>query len=249
MKILTTLAAIICSCTFVFAQQNELNNAAVAYDSAQYQQSIQLYEQVAEQFGTSPELYYNLGGAYFKDKQYPKAILNYERCLLLDPSHADARVNLELAQLQCTDKIEPLRPMIFTVWSRTLRDTMSCSAWANWAVVLFLIFIAGLAAYFFVRNTAVRKVGFYSAIGCLLLCFVCINYAGQQKERLSIRDNAIVMAPSVIVRSSPADSGTQLFTIHEGLKVRIRSTLSGWSEVELQDGNVGWLPSQALEVI
>lgn len=249
MKILTTLTAIICSCTFVFAQQNELTSAAVAYDSAQYQQSIQLYEQVTEQFGTSPELYYNLGGAYFKSKNYPKAILNYERCLLFDPSHADAKVNLELAQMQCTDKIEPLRPMIFTVWSHSLRDTMSCSAWALWAQVLFVLFIAGLAAYFFVRLTALRKVGFYGAIVSLLLCFICINYASQQKERLMVRNDAIVMAPSVIVRSSPADSGTQLFTIHEGLKVHIRSTLSGWSEVELLDGNVGWLPSSTIEVI
>jgi hypothetical protein len=57
------------------------------------------------------------------------------------------------------------------------------------------------------------------------------------------------MTPSVIVRASPADSGTQLFTIHEGLKVRVRSTLSGWSEIELTDGQVGWMPSEGLEVI
>ena len=39
------------------------------------------------------------------------------------------------------------------------------------------------------------------------------------------------------------------FSLFEGLKVKVRQELSGWSEVELSDGNVGWMPSEQLEVI
>lgn len=231
------------------AQREVLSAAATAYDSAQYQQVVDAYEQVSTQYGVSPELYYNLGNAYYKLKEYPRAILCYERCLLLDPANADAQQNVELARMQCVDRVETIEPPIFVVWSRSLRDVMSCGAWGTLGLVTFLLFIAGLALYFFGGRTALRKVGFYGGILSLLLFCVAINYASQQRDKLLVRDEAIVLAPSVVVRSSPADSGTQLFTIHEGLKVRVRSTLSGWSEIELSDGKVGWIPSQGLEVI
>lgn len=250
------IITLICLCLFTLgfgnrasAQQDLLSEAAIAYDSVQYQRAIDAYEQVAAQHGVNPDLYYNLGNAYFKLKNYPKAIVNYERCLLYDPSHGDAQQNVELARLQCVDKIEAIQPMIFVTWSNAIRNTFSCDVWGTLGIVLFLIFILGCAAYFFGRRTALRKVGFYGGILAILLCFVCIHYAGAQRDRILQRDYAVVMTPSVVVRSSPAESGTQLFTIHEGLKVRIRSTLSGWSEIELSDGNVGWMPSDGLEVI
>lgn len=233
----------------LFAQQELLNNATVAYDSAQYQQVIDIYQQVADQYGVSADLYYNIGNAYFKLKDYPHAILNYERCLLHDPANADALQNVELARAQCVDRVETITPPIFVTWSRALRDVLSCSAWGHLGIVTFLLFLVGGGVYFFSSNTTLRKTGFYSGLLCLLLFLISINYAGQQRDKLLERDQAIVLVPSVVVRSSPADSGTQLFTIHEGLKVRVRSTLSGWSEIELSDGKVGWIPSDGLEVI
>lgn len=232
-----------------FAQQDLLSTAAAAYDSAQYQRSIDAYEQIATQYGVNPELFYNLGNAYYKQKNYPKAILNYERCLLYDPSNVDARENVELARLQCVDKIEAIEPMFFVTWSNGIRDSFSCDTWGTLAIIFFLLFIAGCGTYFFSHRTSRRKLGFYSALLAIIISLVCIHYAGAQRDHIQQRDYAIVMTPSVIVRASPAESGTQLFTIHEGLKVRIRSTLSGWSEIELTDGQVGWMPSDGLEVI
>ena len=226
-----------------------IRQASVCFDSAQYQLTVDAYEQLARQHGVSPDLYYNLGNAYYKLRNYPRAVLNYERCLLYDPSNGDAQQNLELARLQCVDKIEAIEPMILVTWSNAVRDSLSCDAWGTLGIVLFMLFLCGLACYFFNTRTALRKLGFYGAILSILLCLVCIHYAGAQRDHIQQRDYAIVMTPSVIVRSSPADSGTQLFTIHEGLKVRVRSTLSGWSEIELSDGNVGWMPSSGLKVI
>jgi len=249
-KILTVLVLLLTA--FVpkaNAQQDLLDLAAAQYDSAHYQTTIDAYEQVLSAYGANPALYYNLGGAYYKLNNYPKAILNYERCLLFDPSNADAASNLELAQMQCVDKIEAIEPIIFVTWSNAIRDLLSCDTWGYLAISAFILFLCGCGLYFFGRKTLIRKCGFYGGILCILLCLVFNFYAGAQRDRIQQRDYAIVMTPSVIVRSSPAESGTQLFTIHEGLKVRVRSTLSDWSEIELSDGNVGWMPSEGLEVI
>ena len=63
------------------------------------------------------------------------------------------------------------------------------------------------------------------------------------------RSSAIVFAATVTVKSSPDESGTDLFVLHEGTKVSIKSTLGEWSEIELEDGNVGWLQSKNIEKI
>lgn len=223
--------------------------ASIAYDQGNYQQTISDYETLVSVYGSSSDLYYNLANAYFKDKNYAKAILNYERCLLYDPSNGDAKANLELAKLNCVDKIETIQPVIFKTWSDSISNLMSCNTWTNLSIIFFLVFAICTFAYFFMKKVTIRKIGFYSAIVSIILCFICNIYANQQQNKINNRDFAIVITPSVTVKSSPADSGTQLFTVHEGLKVKVRSTLSDWSEVELSDGNVGWLPTSTIEKI
>lgn len=74
-------------------------------------------------------------------------------------------------------------------------------------------------------------------------------YAFQIKNLIENNPEAIVLAGAVSVKSSPDDSGTEVFVIHEGTKVNVLSTLSDWSEVRLADGNIGWLQSSTIEKI
>ena len=49
-----------------------------------YKQTIDDYESLISVYGTAPDLYYNLANAYFKDKNFAKAILNEEYIETLD---------------------------------------------------------------------------------------------------------------------------------------------------------------------
>jgi SH3-like domain-containing protein len=60
---------------------------------------------------------------------------------------------------------------------------------------------------------------------------------------------AIIFAPSVNGKSSPDNSGTDLFILHEGSKVSIEDEVGGWYEIKLSDGNKGWVPSDCLSII
>ena len=41
-----------------------------------------------------------------------------------------------------------------------------------------------------------------------------------------------------------------LFILHEGRKVMIKdNSMKEWKEIQLEDGNAGWLPTSAIEVI
>ena len=61
---------------------------------------------------------------------------------------------------------------------------------------------------------------------------------------------AIIMSPSIVVRSTPSDSGTSLFVLHAGHKVDIKdNSMREWKEIRIEDGKVGWVPVSSIEVI
>jgi tetratricopeptide (TPR) repeat protein len=60
---------------FLFAQEEiELaENAKKAYESSDFETAISLYQKAIEKKSDNPKLWFNLGNAYFKAKQYDKA--------------------------------------------------------------------------------------------------------------------------------------------------------------------------------
>ena len=84
----------------------------------------------------------------------------------------------------------------------------------------------------------------------LFVCVVSNVFSAQQKQLRLERNQAIVLTPSITVRSTPSESGTSLFVIHEGHKVEIKdNSMHEWKEIELEDGKVGWIPASSIEII
>ena len=78
---------------------------------------------------------------------------------------------------------------------------------------------------------------------------IMLLYAGSRKSQLVDQKEAIIMSGVVIVKSSPDKSGTDIFQLHEGTKVRIISTVGNWDEIKLGNGNVGWVEHKHMEPI
>ena len=220
-----------------------------AYVRGQYQQAIADYEELLKQ-GGSAELYYNLGNAYYRTENITKAVLNYERALLLSPGDRDIRFNLQIAQGKTIDKIVPESEMFFITWCHALVNLMSVDAWARVALISLALVIVLLLVYLFASRLWLRKVGFFCGL-VLLVLFVLSNiFAWQQKQNLLFRKGAIIIAPSVTVKSTPAKNGTDLFILHEGTKVNITDgSMRGWIEIRIADGKEGWIERNKLEEI
>ena len=231
------------------AQESTLKKAEEAYAKEDYTQAIELYESVLKSYGESAMVYYNLGNAYYKAGKVAPAILNYERALLLNPGDSDTRFNLQVARQKTVDKIEPIGEFFLTRWIGTVEDVYSADGWAKWGVASFVLFIGCLVLFFFSKWIRLKKIGFFAGICFLLISLVANLFADSQQDKLLHRADAIVFASTVTVKSSPDASGTDLFILHEGTKVTIKSTLGEWSEIQLEDGNVGWMPSKEIEQI
>ena len=140
--------------------------------------------------------------------------------------------------------------MFFVTWYRSLVNLMSVDGWGRMALVSLAIVIVLFLVYLFSARVWVQKLGFFGGIA-LLVVFVFSNFfAWQQRQHLLYRQGAIVIAPSVAVKSTPAQNGTDLFILHEGTKVVITdSSMKNWREVRLADGKKGWLESKKIEMI
>lgn len=225
------------------------SEADSAYIQGDYAAAVQMYESLLQQ-GEALELYYNLGNSYFKLDDLGRAILNYERALMLQPSHADVQANLEIARAKTVDKVVPIPEIFFLAWIHAVRGSLSADSWGICAIFFFLLMGVSLTLYFFAKRMAWKKGGFFAGMASLLLCVVCNVFAYQQRSRFVHRTEAIVLAPSVTVRSTPSESGTSLFVLHEGHKLSVKDdSMREWKEIRLEDGKVGWVPAEAIEKI
>jgi len=226
-----------------------LKMASVYYSKGSYSSAVELYEKILAQFGESDKLYYNLGNAYYKANSLAPAILNYERALRLNPGDRDIRFNLEMCQARIVDKINPLGMFLITRWYRSLGSNFGSNTWASISLFFFVLFVFCLFIYFFARISWLKKIGFFLGILSFSLSLLSLVYSGKQYHQIQNPNTAILFTPTVTVKSSPDQSGTDLFVLHEGSKVTILSVLGTWSEIQLENGDIGWLETKDLQII
>jgi len=247
-RLFNTILAILIAST-LFAQNDLLRKANELYTQDKFTQAIDAYNQLLMTNLESPEVYFNLGNAYYKTNQFPKAILNYERAKLLSPDDEDINFNLQVANQRVVDSIQEL-PGIFVVrWWNSLVNSQTTDTWALISIIAFVLFLTLAGLYFFARSGDIRRVAFWTAFFLFIFSMMTWSFAARQKSRLVDHTYAIVMQPTVTVKSSPSEKGTNLFVVHEGLKVKITDKLGDWIEVKLADGNKGWLLTESIERI
>jgi tetratricopeptide (TPR) repeat protein len=197
----------------------------------------------------SAKLYFNLGNAYYKHGNIPKAILNYERAKLLDPNDDDISFNIELCNQFIVDQIEPLPRPFFVQWYWVIVNINSADEWAVISLIAFVLLLLVALAYFFSPSSVLKKVSFSFGVLFLVVCLSTLGFASQQKKKILQHRSAIIFTPTVTVKGSPDESGTALFVIHEGLKVDVLETVGLWYKIRLIDGNIGWVKKDVLELI
>ena len=227
--------------TTSFAQSK--SEADSLYIKEKYEEAAKMYEKILSTQGEAAEIYYKL-------ENVPYSILNYERALMLSPGDGDIRTNLALARARTVDRITPASEMFFITWWHNITNSMSIAAWIRFAVVCFILMLIGILAYMFHTNLTIRKLGAYGAITLFLLVILANLCALTQHVFLAKRSYAIMIAPATTVKSSPSESSTDLFIIHEGSKVEILdNTMKGWREVKLEEGKQGWVEVNSMEMI
>ena len=229
----------------IFQEANEL------YKSNQFSTAIEKYESIETQGFRSPELYYNLGNAYFKINKLGKAILNYERALI----HSNAKnrddiiYNLELARKKLPDDIESLPQFFLKRWKNNLNQLATSKSWSIVALLFFWLGIGGLVVWLKGKNRLQKKIGFISGLATLmfstLIFLMAIDGANEERNGSS----AVIMSSEVNLRSAPDEVSNSIFLLHEGASVELLDQIGEWYKVKLPNGEQGWLPMKVLEKV
>jgi len=234
---------------FLSAQENNdklWEQANSFYTAEEYQQAASAYEQILSSGEESAKLYFNLGNAYYKTGDINMAILNYERAKVLAPQDEDIAFNLQIANQYVVTKIDALPQPFFLRWRTSVLNKYPADTWATISISAFVLFLILLGLFFFSRHSAIKRAGFWLGIVVVIISGFSFSLAARQKDKINKRNHAIVFCPRVTVKSSPSESGTDLFLIYEGLKIEVTDSLSNWKEIKLADGNQGWLPDSCI---
>ena len=220
-----------------------------AYIDGNYEKAIEEYRAIIEGGEYSMKLYYNLANAYFKQGETGKAILYYNKALRIAPSQEDIRHNLALAEAQTKDRITVIPEFFLNRWLRTVRNTMSCTAWSILSILSLALILVFALLFLLASHIRWRKVGFYCAMCAALLFIATTAFALSSRKDMLSHNEAIVLSSAISVKSSPDRSATDLFVLHEGTKVRILSEMDEWKEVVIADGKKGWVVAKNIEEI
>jgi len=242
----------------VIAENKKGNNAAIdeaneLYNTGDFRKAIELLENEKnvqkEQGLESPELYYNLGNSYFRVNEIAKARLYYERALLLDPGDRDIRHNINYVTTKLEDKIPVADTFFLSIWFNGVQNLFASNTWATVGVVSFILLIICLVMFFFSRLISIKKGAFYAGIVLIIVVIFANIFSFRQKNRIEHRDTAVIMAASVPMVSSPDMNSKELTVLHAGTKVSVTKEDRNWLEVEIDNGTVGWIQRDKLEII
>ncbi|OFY76849.1 MAG: hypothetical protein A2V46_12505 [Bacteroidetes bacterium RBG_19FT_COMBO_42_7] len=236
----------------VFSQEErseKFRKGVELYSASNYQEAIEEWLDIYNTGYRSATLNYNIGNAYFKLNNVPGAILFYERALLLKPADNSINYNLQITRSLVVDKFEEIPELFFIKWFDFLSLLLSTNTWALVSIISFILFLVLLSVYIYTSKYRLKVLGFWFALICLIISASSLAFTMRNKSLVFDSHKAVIFAPSVNGKSSPDNSGTDLFVLHEGSKVSIEDMVGDWYEIRLSDGNKGWVPSNSLTII
>jgi tetratricopeptide (TPR) repeat protein len=219
------------------------------YTASNYKEALNEWMDIYNTGYRSAELDYNIGNAYFKLNNVPGAILFFERARLLKPADNNINYNLQISRSLVVDKFEEIPELFFVRWFDFLSLLLSSNIWAVISIITFVLFLVLLSVYIYSSGYRIKVIGFWVALLFLILSASSLAFTISNRSLVYDNKQAVIFAPSVNGKSSPDNSGTDLFILHEGSKVTIEDNVGEWYEIKLSDGNKGWVPANSLTII
>ena len=242
---MTLLICIVSFCGLLYAVKplQSFQAANQLYADGKFAEAAAIYEKLVES-KPSAEIYYNLGNAYFKEKQLGKAILNYERAKRLVPRDGDVRSNLSYAYRLIEYKIEDKRN-----WY--VRQTTHLVGYFKFEEC-WLLFLGSYSIFLIVLLIAfIRKRPLFGRLSAVLLTLLIISSCPLLLKfgETGMKNEAVVTVKQAEVRYGPSTVDRIAFRLVEGLKVTLHDHKQDWYRIRLLDGRSGWVRDSEINII
>lgn len=212
---------------------SDLAKANQAYQAEHFAEAVSLYQAAVDAGTRNAALFYNLGNASFRAGDIGRAILNYQRALVLQPGHPEARANLHLAQ----DKARA--PELPSNWWDRFADRATPDQLSIAMMVVFWIGIFCLAAWMLGRGRAPLRL--LASVFALVVAGVLATALYALETGRNGRDLAIVIGEKVNARVATADNAGSVLGLPAGSEIKVLSRRGDWIYAALPNKQRGWI--------
>ncbi len=179
-RIMIIALALLC---MIPAAAENVSTADSLYNKKQYEEALRVYQDVQKEGLTSAAMLYNMGNAAVKCDHYGEAMVAYQKAQSMDPGNSRIRNNIEYLQQKVFDRnnaklggrkgdVTPDEPSGLSALWYNITGCVNPNLWGTLAFGFFVLLLAGVLCYFLSGNVLVRKIGFFSAIGCVALTII-----------------------------------------------------------------------------
>ncbi len=209
-----------------------------AYAAGKYAEAATAYENAARTGPVSANLYYNLGNTYDRLGARGKAMLNYQRALLLEPGQTEAVANLAFVQgrLSHPNRSGSWFGGLFALSGIDLVAILATAA--AWLGLLLLV----TGAFRYRARLAV-------AVGCFALSGSAAGLIWWLDDGSKNAGRALVLTEQTPALYAPAANSKVFTNLPLGSEVRVLSEQGAWIYAQLADGSRAWLAAPNVEKI
>lgn len=250
--IIGLLAAINMSTHSSEADIEAVSIANKLYESGQYDQAIQIYQQIISQGVQDSAIYYNLGNVYYKQGDLGLAIVNYERAALINPRDSDIQANLTIARNQAvqSESLPAIAMGPVNSITRLIGSWLSIDETAILALALWFAFSLLFLVWLQLEPGKARTGMGYAVFMTLFLVAVLGLSLGNRIYNGKVHPTAVVVANEITINSQPGDKYATEYSLHNGAEVILLGTQGEWVHLSTPGETLdGWIPLSAVEYV
>ena len=221
------------------AEDRAVSAAETAYAKGDYATAVEKWSEEARTEGVTAGRLSALGNAEWRLGRKGRAMVCWERALLLDPRDPVALAGIRHA-LNAGGTERPA----FT-WTEDYASFLTADAWLILATVSFWVaFLCVIVPR--LRRRSATEANHRARVIALTLLALCIP--GLWGSRL-LSDRAVIRKTEISLRLTPTQYGEPLNAVAEGDVVRTGRPFNGHVRVTTADGKTGWLRAGEIESV
>ena len=224
--------------------KNLFDSANRQYQQAAYDSSIEMYEEILSSDWQSSALFYNLGNAYKKRDELGRAVLNYERALLIKPRDADINANYKfvLSEARVSRKSKEMNFI-----QKQLQKHVDFYSFNEMVLIMFGLALVAALIFLFQKWFDQRRGLFVGGLFISISLFLIFTIGFILKHNAF--DGAYIVLTEVGATYEPRADAVVHYNVRQGEKVKVVKELGGWVKVRRKDNKLGWVEKKDVESI
>ncbi|MDD4957549.1 MAG: SH3 domain-containing protein [Candidatus Omnitrophica bacterium] len=216
------------------------------YENGEYAKACEVFESLIGGGAMTDNIFYDLGNSYLRIGRIGKAILNYERVLVLSPRDSDALSNLSLARslMKRRDKNVPENPL-----RREGTHLLALLSIGEVAVGMWICLLLILSLTFVHKVKRIKVYGGDIYLVALLVLF--FSFMGLFRIKIEhFHKTAFIVTPIADMRYGPSEESAIVSPVYDGMKVTILRQDGSWCKIRMNESHQsGWVKTSHIERI